>query len=47
MINLGGTTPLDIIVKFPISKEDQSEIDEEWDDMGEDDDENIGLQKIK
>ena len=44
---LGGTTPLDIIVKFPISKEDQSEIDEEWDDMGEDDDEKYWFTKDK
>ena len=31
---LGGTTPLDIIIKFPISKIDNSENEEDWDDDG-------------
>ena len=44
---LGGTTPLDIIIKFPISKESQSEIDEEWDDMEEDGDEKYWFTKDK
>ena len=48
MINLGGTTPLDIIIKFPISKIDNSENeDEDWDDMGEDDDEKYWFTKDK
>ena len=44
---LGGTTPLEIIIKFPMKKEEEKT--EEEDDWGEGDenDENIGLQKIK
>ena len=44
---LGGTTPLDIIIKFPISKIDNSENEEDWDDMGEDDDEKYWFTKDK
>ena len=44
---LGGTTPLDIIVKFPISKENNSENEEDWDDMGDDDDEKYWFTKDK
>ncbi len=45
---LGGTTPLDIIIKFPQNKNEISENDEEdWGDMGEDDDEKYWFTKDK
>jgi len=44
---LGGTTPLDIIIKFPITKDDNSENEEDWGDMGEDNDEKYWFTKDK
>ncbi len=44
---LGGTTPLDIIIKFPISEQDSSSNEEDWDDMVEDDDEKYWFTKDK
>ncbi len=44
---LGGTTPLDIIIKFPITKNDNSENEEDWGDMGEDNDEKYWFTKDK
>ncbi len=45
---LGGTTPLDIIIKFPKSSVDQSEKeDDDWDDLGEDNDEKYWFTKDK
>ena len=45
---LGGTTPLDIIIKFPKSKIVSTENeDEDWDDLGEDDDEKYWFTKDK
>jgi len=37
---LGGTTPLDIIIKFPIKKEEEKS-DEEFDDWEDDDEKNV------
>ena len=38
---LGGTTPLDIIIKFPSNKEDNEQIkDDDFEDWGEDDNQN-------
>ncbi len=38
---LGGTTPLDIIIKFPSEKENSEEVkDEDFEDWGEDDNQN-------
>ena len=45
---LGGTTPLEIILKFP--KKEKSNEDDEFEDWGDEDNnmmKNIGLQKIK
>ena len=44
---LGGTTPLDIIIKFPKSKEENSENEEDWGDMEEDNDEKYWFTKDK
>ena len=45
---LGGTTPLDIIIKFPETKLDNSENeDDDWGDMGEGDDEKYWFTKDK
>ena len=44
---LGGTTPLDIIIKFPISEEDSSSNEDDWDDMVEGDDEKYWFTKDK
>ncbi len=45
---LGGTTPLDIIIKFPERKNEISENDEDdWGDMGEEDDEKYWFTKDK
>ena len=44
---LGGTTPLDIIIKFPISEEDSSSNGDDWDDMVEGDDEKYWFTKDK
>ena len=46
---LGGTTPLEVILKFPKKEKVKSDDDDEFDDWGDEDqsDENIGLQKIK
>ncbi len=45
---LGGTTPLDIIIKFPNTNNDTSETeDEDWGDMGEEDNEKYWFTKDK
>ena len=45
---LGGTTPLDIIIKFPKNKSSNSENeDEDWGDMDEDNDEKYWFTKDK
>ena len=50
MMNLGGTTPLNIILKFP-SNENEKESDDEFSEWEEDDQmkikRNTGLQEIK
>ena len=37
---LGGTTPLEVILKFPETKTEKNEIDDEFEDWGENNDEN-------
>ena len=45
---LGGTTPLDIIIRFPVNEINSSEIeDEDWGDLGEEDDEKYWFTKDK
>ncbi len=45
---LGGTTPLDIIIKFPITDNDTSEMeDEDWGDMDDEDNEKYWFTKDK
>ena len=45
---LGGTTPMDIIIRFPSNEIDTSEIeDEDWDDLSEEDDEKYWFTKDK
>tara|TARA_Y100000591_G_C21838489_1_gene704119 strand:+ start:83 stop:2461 length:2379 start_codon:yes stop_codon:yes gene_type:complete len=45
---LGGTTPLDIIIKFPINEVDSEENEsDDWGDLGEDDDEKYWFTKDK
>ena len=45
---LGGTTPLDIIIKFPVTNNDTSEMeDEDWGDMGDEDNEKYWFTKDK
>ncbi len=44
---LGGTTPLDIIIKFPMQKQDKSEDDEDWGNIEEGDDEKYWFTKDK
>ena len=45
---LGGTTPLDIIIKFPKTELNSNETDEEdWGDLGEEDDEKYWFTKDK
>ena len=44
---LGGTTPLDIIIKFPKSEVNTSENDDDWDDLSEEDDEKYWFTKDK
>ncbi len=45
---LGGTTPLDIIIKFPNNGVDSEESEsDDWDDLGEDDDEKYWFTKDK
>ena len=45
---LGGTTPLDIIIKFPKNNNDISENeDDDWGDMGDEDDEKYWFTKDK
>ena len=48
---LGGTTPLEVIIKFPEKeKVKKSEEDDDFDDWGDEEDKmmkNIGLPKIK
>ncbi len=45
---LGGTTPLDIIIKFPLTEIDTTETEEEdWGDLGEEDDEKYWFTKDK
>ena len=49
--DLGGTTPLNVILKFPVKKKENKEDDEfsEWEEEGESDEDNlnIGSQEIK
>ena len=49
--NLGGTTPLEIILKFPDKKKSEINDDDEFEDWGDEERckmmKNIGLQKIK
>ena len=49
--NLGGTTPLEVILKFPEKIEIEKNKDDEFDDWGDEDEtkmmKNTGLQKIK
>jgi len=45
---LGGTTPLDIIIKFPVNEIDSSETeDDDWSDLSEEDDEKYWFTKDK
>ena len=47
---LGGTTPLEVILKFPNQEKNESNEDDEFEDWGEDenkDDEKYWLQKIR
>ncbi len=44
---LGGTTPLDIIIKFPKSENNSNSEDDEWDDLGEENDEKYWFTKDK
>ena len=45
---LGGTTPLDIIIRFPVNEINSSEIeDEDWGDLSEEDDEKYWFTKDK
>jgi len=45
---LGGTTPLDIIIKFPkIDSDNSQNEDEDWGDLGEDDDKKYWFTKDK
>ena len=50
MKSLGGTTPLEVILKFPNKEKVKSEEDDEFDEWEDDDAimmKNIGLQKIR
>ena len=45
---LGGTTPLDIIIKFPVTQlNSNSDEEDDWDDLGEDDNEKYWFTKDK
>tara|TARA_B100002052_G_scaffold288435_1_gene304603 strand:- start:83 stop:2461 length:2379 start_codon:yes stop_codon:yes gene_type:complete len=45
---LGGTTPLDIIIKFPLTElNSNSDEEDDWDDLGEDDNEKYWFTKDK
>tara|TARA_B100002052_G_scaffold252317_1_gene240860 strand:+ start:619 stop:2994 length:2376 start_codon:yes stop_codon:yes gene_type:complete len=44
---LGGTTPLDIIIKFPKSENNSNSEDDEWDDLGEENEEKYWFTKDK